>query len=132
MNMLEEHERPSNQRSEEEGMNMAGIHMVEVEGMNMVEERPSKERPKVEGMDIVEKRPMKQRPNVEGMDMVEDMMAKVDVGVVEREHGVDKALDRQLSEEASMNSSGTGACEVRVLRMSHHVCKSILQLFSIA
>jgi hypothetical protein len=32
-----------------------------------------------------------------------------------------------------MNSSGTGgACEVGVLRRSHHVCKSGLQLFDIA
>jgi hypothetical protein len=88
--------------------------------MDMVEERPMKQRPDVEGMDM------------EGMNMVEDMMAKVDVGVVERECGVDEALDQQLSEEASTNSSGTGACEVGVLRRSHHVCKFGLQLFGIA
>jgi hypothetical protein len=35
-------------------MDLAGIHMVEVEGTNMVEERLSKEGPKVEGMDMVE------------------------------------------------------------------------------
>jgi hypothetical protein len=35
-------------------MDLAGIHMVEVEGMNMVEERLSKEGPKVKGMDMVE------------------------------------------------------------------------------
>jgi hypothetical protein len=38
--------------------------------------------------------------------------------------GVDETLDRRWSEEASMNSSGMErACEVGVLRMSHHVCK---------
>jgi hypothetical protein len=31
MYMLDEHERLSNQRPKEEGMDMAGIHMVEVE-----------------------------------------------------------------------------------------------------
>jgi hypothetical protein len=35
-------------------MDLAGIHMVEVEGMNMVEKRLSKEGPKVKGMDMVE------------------------------------------------------------------------------
>jgi hypothetical protein len=46
-NMLEEHERLWNQRPEEEGMDMVGIYMVEVDGLNMVEERLSKERPAV-------------------------------------------------------------------------------------
>jgi hypothetical protein len=68
-------------------MDMTGIHMVEVEGMDMVEEQPSKQRPEVEGMDMVEERSSRQRPLVEGMDMagidmVEDMMMEV----VEREH----------------------------------------------
>jgi hypothetical protein len=32
-----------------------------------------------------------------------------------------------------MNSSGMGgACEVGELRRSHHICKSVLQLFDIA
>jgi hypothetical protein len=69
MNMLEEHGRPSNQRLKVEVMDMVGIHMVEMEGVDMVKERLSK-----------------QRLEVEGMDMVEDMTAKVDVEVVEREH----------------------------------------------
>jgi hypothetical protein len=63
MNMLEEHERPSNHRPEEEDMDM-----------DMVEERPSNERQEVECM------------NMEGMNMVEHMTTKVDVKVVEREH----------------------------------------------
>jgi hypothetical protein len=89
MNMLKKHERPSNQRREVEGMDMVGIHMVE--GLNMVEERLSKERSEVEGMDMVEERPSKERPEVEGMDMesmdmMEDMTARVDMEVVEGEH----------------------------------------------
>jgi hypothetical protein len=43
MNMLEKHEYLSNQRPEVEGMDMTDIHMVEVKGMNMVKEHPSKE-----------------------------------------------------------------------------------------
>jgi hypothetical protein len=37
MNMLEEHDHPSNHRLGVEGMNMVDIHMVEVEGVDMVE-----------------------------------------------------------------------------------------------
>jgi hypothetical protein len=43
MNMLEEHDRPSNHRLEEEDMDMTCIHMVEVEGMDTENEHPSKE-----------------------------------------------------------------------------------------
>jgi hypothetical protein len=70
MNMLEEHDRLSNHRTDEEGMDMAGIHMMEVEDMDMVEEHLSMERSEVDGM------------NMEGMDMVKDMT----VEVVERDH----------------------------------------------
>jgi hypothetical protein len=71
------------------GMNMAGIHMVEVEGMDLVEERPSNHWPEDEGMDMVEERPSKERPEAESMDMedidmIKDMTVKVEV--VEREH----------------------------------------------
>jgi hypothetical protein len=38
INMLEEHECPSNQRPVVEGMDMMSIHIVEVNGMNMVED----------------------------------------------------------------------------------------------
>jgi hypothetical protein len=41
MNMLEEHEHPSNHQTEEDGTDMGSIHMVEVEGMDMVEELAS-------------------------------------------------------------------------------------------
>jgi hypothetical protein len=47
-------------------------HRSEDEGMDMVEERPSKERANVEDIDM------------EDIDMVEDMTAEVDV--VEREY----------------------------------------------
>jgi hypothetical protein len=49
--------------------NMTGTYMMEVEDMDIVEERSSK--PRLE---------------VEGIDMIEDTMAEVDVEVVEREH----------------------------------------------
>jgi hypothetical protein len=40
MNMVEEHDHSLNHWLRKEGMNMVGIHMVEVEGMDMVEECP--------------------------------------------------------------------------------------------
>jgi hypothetical protein len=43
MNMMDEHDHLMNHRLGEEGMNMAGIHMVE--------ERPSNHRSEVEGID---------------------------------------------------------------------------------
>jgi hypothetical protein len=49
INMLEEHDHPSNHRSGEEGMNMVGIHMMELEVMDMSEERPTKERSEDDG-----------------------------------------------------------------------------------
>jgi hypothetical protein len=52
MNTGEEHDHPMNHRLGEEDMNMTGIHMVEVEGMDMVEEHPLNHRLKVEGTDI--------------------------------------------------------------------------------
>jgi hypothetical protein len=89
MNMMEGHDHPSNHQLREKGMNMMGIHMVEVEGMDMVEERPSNYRPEDEGTDMVEERLSNHRPEVEGInrediDMVEDMT--VEVEVIEREH----------------------------------------------
>jgi hypothetical protein len=54
MNMMEGHDHPSNHQLRKKGMNMVGIHMVEVEGMDMVEERPSNHRPEDEGTDMVE------------------------------------------------------------------------------
>jgi hypothetical protein len=53
---LEEHDHPSNHQLGEEGMNMAGIHMVEVEGMDVVDERSSNQQSKDEGTDMVEQR----------------------------------------------------------------------------
>jgi hypothetical protein len=61
-NILEKHEHPWNQWPEVEGMDMMGIHMLE--GIGMVEERLSNERPEVEGMDTEEERLSKERPEV--------------------------------------------------------------------
>jgi hypothetical protein len=76
--------------------------------------------------------PMNHRPEVEGMDredsgMREDMV--VEMEVVEREpEGV--VLVRHWTGEASTSSSGVGgACEIGVLKRSHHVCKSRLHLY---
>jgi hypothetical protein len=77
INMLEEHDHPSNHRSGEEGMNMVGIHMMELEVMDMSEERPTKERSEDEGMDMVEEHSSNHRPEVEGMDIVEDITVEV-------------------------------------------------------
>jgi hypothetical protein len=66
--MLQEYEHMSIHRPEKESMDMAGIHMMKVECMDMVEERPSKERLEVEDL------------------MVEDLTVEVNVEVVEREH----------------------------------------------
>jgi hypothetical protein len=40
----------------------------------------------VEGIDMVEERPSKNRPEVEAMDMVDNMITEVDMEVIEREH----------------------------------------------
>jgi hypothetical protein len=68
---------------------MAGIHMVEVEGMDMMEERSSNHRSDDEGIDMVEERSSNHQSEVKGIDredidMVEDMT--VEVEMVEREH----------------------------------------------
>jgi hypothetical protein len=70
MNILVEHDHPSNHRLGEEDMNTKGIHMVEVEGMDIVEECPSNHWQEDESMDMKD------------IDMIEDMPAEV----VEREH----------------------------------------------
>jgi hypothetical protein len=46
-----------------------GIYMVEVEGMDMVEEHPSNHRPEDEGMDMMEEHPSKEQLEMEDMDM---------------------------------------------------------------
>jgi hypothetical protein len=84
MNTVEEYDHSINHRLGEEGMNMMGIHMVEVEGMDMVEERPSSHRLEVEDMDMVEERPSSHRPKVEGIDRGDSDI--VEVKVIEREY----------------------------------------------
>jgi hypothetical protein len=51
-------------------MDTVGIHMVEMEGKDMTEGRPSKRRPEVEGKYMAEEHPSKRRPEVVGMDMM--------------------------------------------------------------
>jgi hypothetical protein len=56
----------------------------------------------------------------------------VKVEMIEREHE-DVMLVRYWSGEALVSSSGMrGACEVRVFRRSHHICKLGYQLFDMA
>jgi hypothetical protein len=71
---------------------MVGNNMVEMEGMDTVEEHfhPINHRSKVEGMHTVEEHfhPMNYRPEVEGMDTVDNDMWEdraVELEVVERE-----------------------------------------------
>jgi hypothetical protein len=71
--MLQEYEHMSTHRPEKESMDMAGIHMVKVKCMDMVEERSSKERAEVEDMMVED-------------FTVEDLTVEVNVEVVEREH----------------------------------------------
>jgi hypothetical protein len=78
MNVLEARERTLNYRPEGECMNMVGIHMVEVEHMNKVEEHPSKERQEVEEH-LSKERQEVEGMNMERMDMVEDTMTEVNV-----------------------------------------------------
>jgi hypothetical protein len=54
--MVEEQDHPTNHQLGEEGMNMVGSHMIEVEGMYSMEEHfyPMNHRPEVEVMDIVD------------------------------------------------------------------------------
>jgi hypothetical protein len=86
--------------------------MMEVEGMNMVEKRPSKERPKVEGMDMVEEHPTKEWSEIEGLDMVEDTTAEViereHEGVVLVKHWIDDGAERhrQTHRERELAKSG--------------------------
>jgi hypothetical protein len=67
-NMLVKHERLLNQRPEVKDMDMTDIHMMELKGMNMMEECPSNE-----------------WPEVEDTNMVKDITIKVVVEVVKRE-----------------------------------------------
>jgi hypothetical protein len=51
--------------------------MMELEVMDMSEERPTKERSEDEVMDMVEEHSSNHRPEVEGMDIVEDITVEV-------------------------------------------------------
>jgi hypothetical protein len=90
MDMVEEQDHPINHRlEEEEGMNMMGSSMVQVDDMNTVEHfHPINHRPDVEGMDTVDEHfhSMNYRSEVEGMDTVDTGMGEdrtVELKVVE-------------------------------------------------
>jgi hypothetical protein len=51
MNTVDEHNHPTNHRLLEKGLNMVSIHMMEVESMYMVKERPTDHRQEVKGID---------------------------------------------------------------------------------
>jgi hypothetical protein len=131
MDMIEEQDHPMDHRLGEEGMNMMGSNMVEVDDMNTVEVHflPMNHWSKVEGMNMVEKHfhPMNHRPEVESMDtmdtgMEEDKTTELEVVGREPEGMV---LVRLWTGEASSNSSGVGGvCEIRVFKRSTHVCNS--------
>jgi hypothetical protein len=143
-----------NYRLGEEDMNMMGSNMVEVDGMDMMDENfyPMNHRPEVDDMDTVEEHfhpmnhqlevegidtveenfhPINHRPEVEGMDTMdtgigEDRAAELEV--VERESEGTVLLSHRIG-EASLNSSGVGgACETGLFKRSTHVCNSVLQL----
>jgi hypothetical protein len=73
--MVEEQDHPMNHQLGEEGMNMVGSNMVDVDGMDTMEEHFHliNHRPEVESMDTVEEHfhPMNHWPEVEGMDTVD-------------------------------------------------------------
>jgi hypothetical protein len=92
MDMVEEQDHPMKHRLGEEGMNMVGSNMTEVNGMYTVEEHfhPMNHRPEVEGMDTVEEHfhPMNHRPEVENMNTVDAGMGEdraAELKVVEKE-----------------------------------------------
>jgi hypothetical protein len=99
---------------------MVSSHMVEVAGMNTVEEH---------------EHPMNHRSEVEGMDREDNGMRgmMVEVKMVERECE-DVVLVRYWTGNGAATSSSEvrGACEIRVFKRSHHVCMSGLQLFDMA
>jgi hypothetical protein len=96
-------------------MDIVGIHMVEVNGMDIPEECPSKEWVEDEGIDMVEERSSNHWPEVEGMDIqgmniMEDMTAEVvereHEGVVLVRHWIDDGVVRHWG-----NSSGMGGLQ---------------------
>jgi hypothetical protein len=72
INIVEEQDHPMNHMRGEEDIHMVGIHMVEVDGMDTVEEHyhTMNHQPEIEGIDTVEEHyhPMNHRSEVDGMD----------------------------------------------------------------
>jgi hypothetical protein len=90
MDMVEKQNHPTNHRLGEEGMNMVGSNMVEVDGMDTVKEHfhPINHRPELEGIDMVD------------TSMGEDIAAELEVvkrepeGVVLTRHWIDDGAVR--------------------------------------
>jgi hypothetical protein len=96
-----------NHRLGEEGMNTVGSNMVEVDGMNTMEEHfhSMNHRPEVEGMDMVEEHfhPMNHRSEVEGIYTVDTGMG-----------GIERLSWRWLKESPSARCwRGTGSAMER-------------------
>jgi hypothetical protein len=90
--MVTEQDHPMNHRLGEEGMNMVGSNMVEVDGMDTLKEHfhPMNHRSEVEGMDTVDEHfhLMNHWTEVEGMYTVDTAMREdraAELEVVERE-----------------------------------------------
>jgi hypothetical protein len=108
MDMVEEQEHPMNHRLGEEDMNMVGSNMVEVDGMDTVEEhfRPMNHRSEVEGTDTVEEHfhLMNHRPEVEGINTVDTVMGEdreAELEVAERDPE-DVVLTRHWTSDGSV------------------------------
>jgi hypothetical protein len=97
-----------NHRLGEEGMNIVGIHMVEVEGMDMVEESPSNHWPEV--------------------DMVEvEVVEREHEGVVLMRHWIGDGAERHQQARREWEELVKSGCSE-----GHNVCKLGLQLFDMA
>jgi hypothetical protein len=113
MDMVEKQDHPTNHRLEDEGMNMVGSNMVEVDDMNTVEVyfHPMNHRSEVESMDTVEEHfhPMNHRLKVEGIDTVNTDMGEdraAELEVVEREPG-DVVLARHWTGDGAARNRRT-------------------------
>jgi putative IMPACT (imprinted ancient) family translation regulator len=107
--MIEKQDHPTNHRLREEGMNMVGSNMVNVDDMDTVEEHfhPMNHRMEVEGMDTVEEHfhQMNHRPEVEGMDTM-------DIGMGEDRATVLEVVEREF-EGVMLTRHWTGDGAVR-------------------
>jgi hypothetical protein len=102
----------------EEGMNTVGSNMVEVDGMNTMEEHfhSMNHRPEVEGMDMVEEyfHPINHRSEVEGIYTVDTGMGEdraTELEVVEREPERAMLVRHWISDGAARHRRTHQECE---------------------